>query len=87
MGYVAFVIDVFSRRIVGWRVSTSMTAAFVLPSRALLRNTLPGGGCLESGDLSAQPGKRRRADTSFPSRDHASHNPAGQWTADLNIYP
>jgi putative transposase len=28
--YVAFVIDVFSRRIVGWRVSTTMTTEFVL---------------------------------------------------------
>ena len=28
--YVAFVIDAFARRIVGWRVSTSMTAEFVL---------------------------------------------------------
>ncbi len=28
--YVAFVIDVFARRIVGWRVSTSMRADFVL---------------------------------------------------------
>ena len=30
MVYVAFVIDVFARRIVGWNVSTSMTTAFVL---------------------------------------------------------
>lgn len=30
MVYVAFVGDVFSRRIVGWRVSASMTTAFVL---------------------------------------------------------
>lgn len=30
MVYVAFVIDVFARKIVGWRVSTSMTAGFVL---------------------------------------------------------
>ena len=30
MVYVAFIIDVFARRIVGWRVSTSMTTAFVL---------------------------------------------------------
>jgi transposase InsO family protein len=30
MAYVAFVIDVFARRIVGWRVSTSMTTGFVL---------------------------------------------------------
>ena len=28
--YVAFVIDVFARRIVGWRVSSSMTTQFVL---------------------------------------------------------
>jgi transposase InsO family protein len=28
--YVAFVIDVFARRIVGWRVSCSMRTDFVL---------------------------------------------------------
>jgi len=28
--YVAFVIDVYARRIVGWQVSTSMTTDFVL---------------------------------------------------------
>ena len=28
--YVAFVVDVFARRIVGWRVSSSMTTDFVL---------------------------------------------------------
>ena len=28
--YVAFVVDVFARRIVGWRVSTAMTTDFVL---------------------------------------------------------
>jgi len=30
MVYVAFVIDVFARKIVGWRVSKSMTTSFVL---------------------------------------------------------
>lgn len=30
MVYVAFVIDVFARRIVGWRVSTSMTTQLAL---------------------------------------------------------
>ena len=30
MVYVAFVIDVFARKIVGWRVSTTMTTGFVL---------------------------------------------------------
>lgn len=28
--YVAFIVDVFARRIVGWRVSTSMHSDFVL---------------------------------------------------------
>jgi transposase InsO family protein len=32
--YVAFVIDVFARRIVGWRVSTRMTTDFVLDALA-----------------------------------------------------
>ena len=31
--YVAFVIDVFARRIVGWRASRTANAGFVLPSR------------------------------------------------------
>ncbi|WVX50190.1 hypothetical protein ROLI_032860 [Roseobacter fucihabitans] len=31
--YVAFVIDVFPRRIVGWRASRTANAGFVLPSR------------------------------------------------------
>ncbi|KDB77547.1 hypothetical protein L494_1507 [Bordetella bronchiseptica CA90 BB1334] len=28
--YVAFFIEVYARRIIGWRVSKSMTTAFVL---------------------------------------------------------
>jgi putative transposase len=37
--YVAFVIDVFSRRIVGWRVSSSMRTDFVLDDRQPERDT------------------------------------------------
>ena len=37
---MAFVVDVFSRRIVGWRVSRSMTTDFVLEQALLER--LPG---------------------------------------------
>jgi putative transposase len=33
--YVAFVIDVFARRIVGWRASRTANAGFVLPSRQI----------------------------------------------------
>ncbi len=44
MVYVAFVIDVFARRIVGWRVSTSMTAGFVLDAlnQAICQRDLSG---------------------------------------------
>jgi putative transposase len=50
--YVAFVIDVFARRIVGWRTSTSMKTQFVLPSRQIcFANRLPGNGCVGSSNL------------------------------------
>jgi transposase InsO family protein len=42
--YVAFVIDVFARRIVGWRVSSSMTTDFVLDAlEQALYARQPGG--------------------------------------------
>lgn len=48
MVYVAFVVDVFSRKIVGWRVSTSMTTAFVLDalSQAICQRSPEKGGAL-----------------------------------------
>ncbi|MFL9861580.1 IS3 family transposase [Paraburkholderia madseniana] len=46
--YVAFVIDVFARRIVGWRVSSSMTTDFVLDAleQALYARCPDGDGTL-----------------------------------------
>jgi putative transposase len=43
--YVAFVIDVFARRIVGWRVSTSLATDFVLDAleQAIYDRRGPGG--------------------------------------------
>jgi transposase InsO family protein len=43
MVYVAFVIDVFARKIVGWRVSTSMTTGLVLNAlnQAICQKTPP----------------------------------------------
>ena len=48
MVYVAFVIDVFSRAIVGWRVSSSMTTDFVLDAleQALYARHPEGGQSL-----------------------------------------
>jgi putative transposase len=57
MVYVAFVIDVFSRRIVGWRVSTSMTTVFVLDAlnQAICqRSPEKGGGLIHHSDRGSQ---------------------------------
>jgi transposase InsO family protein len=57
MVYVAFVIDVFARRIVGWRVSTSMTTSFVLDAlnQAISqRRPAEGGGLIHHSDRGSQ---------------------------------
>ena len=53
--YVAFVIDVFARRIVGWRVSTSMTTSFVLDAlnQAICQRT-PSGDLVHHSDRGSQ---------------------------------
>jgi len=55
--YVAFVIDVFARRIVGWRVSRTAHASFVLDAleQALhSRRPLHGGGLVHHSDRGSQ---------------------------------
>jgi transposase InsO family protein len=55
--YVAFVIDVYARRIVGWRVSRSAHAGFVLDAleQALHdRRPLSGGGLVHHSDRGSQ---------------------------------
>jgi putative transposase len=55
--YVAFVIDAFARRIVGWRVSRSARADFVLDAleQALCdRRPVPQGGLVHHSDRGAQ---------------------------------
>ena len=57
MVYVAFVIDVFARRIVGWRVSTSMTTSFVLDAlNQAISQRCPaeGGGLIHHSDRGSQ---------------------------------
>lgn len=57
MVYVAFVIDVFARRIVGWRVSTSMTTGFVLDAlnQAICQRTPSGAsGLIHHSDRGSQ---------------------------------
>jgi putative transposase len=55
--YVAFVIDVFARRIVGWRVSRTMHTAFVLDAleQALAaRRPFQGSGLVHHSDRGSQ---------------------------------
>ena len=55
--YVAFVIDVFARRIVGWRVSRTAHAGFVLDAleQALhTRRPVRGGGLVHHSDRGVQ---------------------------------
>jgi putative transposase len=55
--YVAFVIDAFARRIVGWRVSRTAQAGFVLDAleQALHdRRPMPGDGLVHHSDRGAQ---------------------------------
>lgn len=57
MIYVAFVIDVFARKIVGWKVSTSMTTAFVLHAlnQAICqRCPAQAGGLIHHSDRGSQ---------------------------------
>jgi len=55
--YVAFVVDVFARRILGWRVSTTMTTDFVLDAleQALYdRQPDPAGTLIHHSDRGSQ---------------------------------
>jgi putative transposase len=55
--YVAFLIDVYARRIVGWRVSRTQHASFVLDAleQALHeRRPAPGGGLVHHSDRGSQ---------------------------------
>ena len=65
--YVAFVIDVFARRIVGWRVSSSMTTDFVLDAleQALYARRLGDDGTLihHSAEAGIEPSVGSRGDS------------------------
>jgi len=53
--YVAFVIDTFARRIVGWRVSKSAHAGFVLDAREqALQQRRPSGKLVHHSDRGSQ---------------------------------
>lgn len=53
--YVAFVIDVFSRRIVGWRVSRNAHAGFVLDAlEQAVHDRRPGVGLVHHSDRGSQ---------------------------------
>ena len=66
--YVAFVIDAYARRIVGWRVSRSAHAGFVLDAleQALHdRRPLSGSGLVHHSDRGVQGGFKRSSQHGF----------------------
>ena len=75
--YVAFVIDVFARRIVGWRVSSSMTTDFVLDA---LEQALYARQPSNDGTLVHHSDRGRYisafATASGPPRSRSSHRSA-----------
>ena len=67
--YVAFVIDVFARRIVGWRVSRTAHAGFVLDAleQALhARRPVRNGGLVHHSDRGVQGGFKRSSQHGLP---------------------
>lgn len=75
--YVAFVIDTYARRIVGWRVSRTAHAAFVLDAleQALDdRRPVQGGGLIHHSDRGSQGGFNRIVATP------ASYCPPRSWS-------
>ena len=65
--YVAFVIDTFARRIVGWRASRTAHAGFVLDAleQALCdRRPVRGGGLVHQCDRGVQGGFNRSSQRS-----------------------
>ena len=55
MVYVAFVIDAFARKILGWRVSTSMTTGFVLDAlNQAICQRAPSGDLVHHWDRGSQ---------------------------------
>jgi transposase InsO family protein len=58
--YVAFVIDVFARRIIGWRVARSMHAELVLDALEQAIWSRSGiNGVVHHSDRGSQPGLNR----------------------------
>jgi putative transposase len=78
--YVAFVIDVFARRIVGWRVSRSMQTDFVLDAlEQALYARQP-----EREDVLIHHSDSKNALASFPGwSDSHSDRPVGYWRCDV----
>jgi transposase InsO family protein len=58
--YVAFVIDAFARRVVGWRVSRTANAGFVLDAlEQAVHQRQPGAGLVHHSDRGSQGGFKR----------------------------
>ena len=73
--YVAFVIDVFARRIIGWRVARSMRAELVLDALEQAIWSRSGiKGVVHHSDRGSQPGLNRSSQHRFDVQSVALHS-------------
>ena len=73
--YVAFVIDVFARRIIGWRVARSMRAELVLDALEQAIWSRSGiQGVVHHSDRGSQPGLNRSSQHRFDVQSVALHS-------------
>ena len=78
--YVAFVIDAFSRRIVGWRAARSMTTALVLDAleHAFFTRAQEGVTDFCRADQSQRCGQSIHLCGADPTPDRRGHRPLGR---------
>jgi hypothetical protein len=71
MAYVCFIVDAFSRRIVGWRVASNMRTEMVLDALEMARRSRGGRrlvGLITHSDAGSQPSSRPCASPSASTR-------------------
>jgi Integrase core domain len=87
--YVAFIIDAFARRIVGWRVSRTADAGFVLDAlEQALHQRRPAGksGLVHHSDRGSQGGLNRSSQQPFDRRLGWSNGSADRTDLDVPRY-
>ena len=77
--YLAVVLDLYSRRVVGWATSDSLAAELSCQAlRMAVRERSPVGGVLHHSDRGVQYACEEYPGDAWQARDYAEHEPQGQ---------